>query len=292
MAAGDLITGPYQAELEGVLMGAGTAYEFSAAIAGLGLPGVRTSDVDRPQGHGVFVGPDYMDGKPITLSLNVDADTGADAEAALVDLAAAWRLVTDANEVKELAIRLAGAQVYIARGRPRRFAVDAARLPSGHAEVVAQFLATDPRLYGVDLETITLGPGSTTGGLSLPHGFPHGFGTAATGTGTVTNDGNEVTYPTATITVGVGGIAGFTIQNVTAAEQFSMTLNLLESDVVEVDFLERTVILNGTASRIGNVDRPDSAWLSAAPGSTEWAFAISGAGTATLDLTWHNAYLL
>lgn len=293
MPTGDLITRTYQLELNGVLMGAATSYQVDTdGVGGFGLPAIRDSDTPRPMDHGVFVGPDYMDSKPLTIPLSIDADTGAEAEELLLELETAWRAVTDPEAISELAFRLAGDRTYLAFGRPRRFAVKAKDLKSGHIEAVAQFVATDPRIYDAELSTSSSGPGSTTGGLSLPHGFPHGFGSSSPGALQVVNDGNEATYPVATVTVGVGGIAGFTISNVDAGEDFSVTLNLSEADELEVDFAAKTVVLNGTASRIGNVDRPGSEWLSAAPGTTNWAFAISGAGTATLTLDWRSAFVL
>lgn len=290
--AGELITAAYQAELQGVLVGAGTDYPFAkAGMSGFGLPRVRDSDTSRAQGHGVYVGPDYLDSKPLTLALEVSGATAAAIEDLLVDLEAAFAPITDETTIP-LVFRLAGTRLYRVNGRPRRFAANLEHLKSARATVVAQFEATDPRIYDNSQSTSAANPGATSGGLGFPHGFPHGFGTSSPGDVTVNNAGNLDTYPTARVTAGVGGISGFAINIAETGESFGVTLSINEGDFIDIDFLERTVLLNGTASRIGNVDRPASTWLSAPPGVSTWGFTVNGAGTATFTVSWRSAYLL
>lgn len=292
MPEGDLITAPYQLELNGVLFGAGTAYPLGRdGLEGLGINAMRTDDTDRPQGHGVVPGIDKLGPKDLAFDIEVLADDDEDAEDRLIELAGAFIPPTGLETVP-LVVRLAGERLYRVNGRPRRLATNARRLKAATPRAVALFRATDPRLYDNDEQTDSAAPGETTGGLAYPHGYPHGYGTATSGGIDATNEGNITTYPRARVTAGAGGITGFELHNNTTEEVLEVILTVAAGDFVDVDFGARSILLGGTAPRPGSVVRPDSTFWGLEPGTTNVSFTVSGAGPATLDLYWRSAWII
>jgi hypothetical protein len=291
MPIGDLITTDTQVELRGLLLGDGTDYPITGPIEGLGNLDLRSVDLDRPLDHGAFAGRQFYGKRSLRIPYAILGDDPDDAMAKLEVLGAACRVVIptlDEADVIGIVFRIGGRRL-TAFGKPGRNAVDVLHLPKGSTiRGILEFVATDPRLYG-DEELANASPGAVTGGLELPHGFPHGFGSATPGTAQVTNDGNFPTYPVATVTVGPGGINTFTLEKVSTGETMTMTLALSEGDVVELDFGERSAVLNGTASRSNFIDRPGSTWFGLDPGTT--AINFTADGDAELELAWRDAFV-
>jgi hypothetical protein len=295
MPPGDLITRNVQVELpRGLLVGAETDYQLTGPIDGIGNLEVRATDLNRPLDHGLYAGRPLYGGRAIRIPLAIFATSQADAMAKLEVLGSSARVpiasIDGDDEELELVFRLGDLRL-TALGQPRRMAVDLSLLTKSPPtiEAVVEFLATDPRLYG-DERNDTATPGSITGGLELPHDFPHGFGTATPGTLQAPNDGNFPTYPTAVVTAGVGGTSGFSIEKVSTGETLSVTLAMNAGDELELNFRDRSATLNGQASRTNAIDRPGSTWFTLDPGANAIGFAVLS-GDATLDFTWRDAYV-
>jgi hypothetical protein len=132
----------YQASISGLLMGAGTAYEFgTAGISGLGNPKAKTADVPLDMADGAFGAPDYLDVRTLLLHLEImEADAGA-AFDALATLATAWRPTTADID---LHIQLPGwGHIYYV-GRPRSLDDDCTLVRSGLITAIGEFVALDP----------------------------------------------------------------------------------------------------------------------------------------------------
>lgn len=130
----------WQAELNSVIVGAGTAYVFDGPITGLGVPAPRTADLDLPTG-GTLGGRDLPSRRTIGLPVSV---LGADA-AAVMDsvetLNAAWAPTsTDTS----LDICLPGIGTIRYTGRPRGVDLDLTDLGHGAARARLLFDALDP----------------------------------------------------------------------------------------------------------------------------------------------------
>lgn len=135
--------------LEGFVMGAGTAYEVKPeGIAGIiGSPSMRTSDVDRGHDDGVVAGFDYYDARLVTIPVTVLGDDAADCLDKVAALRIAWSRVDDLS-LLTLVIGLWG-QEYTLEGRPREVTEDSvANLKSGKVELTCEFLAPDPHILG------------------------------------------------------------------------------------------------------------------------------------------------
>lgn len=291
MAAGDLITVDTQVELRELLMGAETSYPITGPIDGLGDLEVRTTDLARPLDHGRFTGRSFYGSRVIRIPFAILGDTPSDAMAKLEDLGGAWRVPIpelDGGLEVPLVFRI-GERRLTAIGKPSRVHVDATHLPKGRTITgLAEFIATDPRLYG-DEQSASVSPGGITGGLSLPHSFPHGFGSAEPGALFGTNGGNFPTYPTITVTGGVGGLTQVSFEKTATGEVLAVDIVMNEGDTLELDFLERLATLNGTASRANLIERPAD-WFTLDPGDNTINFAV-GSGTGTAQMVWRDAYV-
>jgi len=156
-----------------------------------------------------------------------------------------------------------------------------------------EWFAADPLIYD-DIEIVTtLNPSSTSGGLGFPHAFPHGFGVTTSTQQTLTNLGSFDTPLYGRITASAEGITRWQLENLTTGAYWSMTIPLVGGDFIDFDFGERTVMLNGTASRSINVDRPESSWWALAPGANVISFKVDavGAGTAAVDAKFRSAWI-
>lgn len=279
MAIGDLIDADNQIEFAGYLFGAGQDADF-VAIDGLDdLPEVEDGNQRRARAHGSVLGPLFATTRVVTLSATMKAATAA-------KVAAVKAATTIVSAEQPVVIAVDGS-VYRINGRVvRRRIPRSEEFQRGIARMTVQWEATDPRIYSNTLQSGTTGVGSVSGGLSLPHGFAHGFGTATAGTIATTNDGNTAAPWTATLT---GPLTSPSISLV--GGDGVLTLNgfvLADGDTLEFDSLARSVLLNGSASRLGSLT--ERAWFDLPIGS-ESVQLTAGSGTGSLTLRWRDTWL-
>jgi hypothetical protein len=286
MAAGDLITADGQIEMRGLLIGSGTDFLISDdGIDGFGTTDLRTSDVARPQAHGLFQQRTWLGQRDIDFEILVVGDTQAEVLTNLQTLGEAFAPASS-TEAEALALRVGGS-VFLAYGRPDKTAADVSLIQSGLAKVKTRFVATDPLLYDATENADSSGGASVTGGHGYPHAYPHGYGTVVSGSIAATNAGNFETYGTATIT---GPCTNPTVTLIETGETLSCTITVEATDSLVIDFKERTVTLNGTASRSNTVDRPGSTWFALAPGVNTVQFS-QDSGSGSMSWAWRDAWL-
>lgn len=273
----------WQIEIGTLIMGAGTDYQIDAdGPEGLGLPDLRTSDLPRPQDHGVFFGADFFSSRTITISVWLLADTAAEATDLMDTLTGVWQPPAGSDTYAPLTVRLPGQDGRVLYGRPRRLAYDTSRLRAGVLRAALQYEAADPRLYSATGAITTVSLPTVVGGLTWPTGWPLVWGTGSAGGATITNDGNFGSRPVVTFH---GELIGLSLENITAGKTFRMQSDytLAAADTLVVDFDARTVLLNGSASRYGDVDST-SQWWELVPGPNEIRLgAHSGAGFAEVN---------
>ena len=279
----------WQLEVNGLVLGAGTSYQITAeGPEGLGLPDLRTSDLPRPQDHGVYFGADFFSSRSLIIEVWLLADSASDATVLMDALTAAWQPPAGADTFSPLTIRLPGQDDRVLYGRPRRLGYDTSRLRGGAVKATLQYDAADPRLYSATGNLVTVNLPTISGGLEWPTGWPLVWGAGSAGGVTIRNDGNFGSRPVATFR---GDLLGPTLENVTAGKVFRMHDDFLlgAGDSLVVDFDARTVLLNGTASRYGDVDST-SQWWELVPGPNEIRLgAHEGAGWA--DINYRSAWL-
>lgn len=277
----------WQLSFNGLTLGAGTAYGINDMRGFDDLPDLRTSDTPRPSDHGLYPGSDFAGGRTVEVALIVTAATDAAFRAAIQALEDATVL-----RAAEAALSFQKPGMAAARRvnvRPRRRSI-----PNDWdhvfriGRVVLQFAATDPRVYDDALSTGSTAAATSGGGRTYDRTYNLTYAAGgAGGTITATNAGNFASRPTARID---GPVTDPRIENVTAGKYLQFSgLTLAAGEWLDIDFANRTVLLNGTASRYNYLTSTSSFW-ELAPGASQINFT-SGSATGSLTLTWRSAWL-
>lgn len=282
-----MVIADWQLQIGALVMGPTTGYTVTSIDGGFGKTDMRVGDTARPLDHGSFYGRDWLGARTVTVTVRVSGDGDpATASSRLDALLNEWQLVTpDTTTTKPLSVRRAGRSTQRWKGRPRRAAVTEVS-PSSY-DVVCEYFAADPRLYDDFLTTVTIGLPLVSGGLTFPITFPIAFGDlGGGGTATLRNNGNFPTRPTVTIT---GPCISPELWNDTTGEAFKSTLTLGATDVMVVNFDQRSVTFNG-AERWSQTG--DSVWWDLQPGGNSIRFLAHGpeAG-AQASIQWRSAWI-
>lgn len=269
-----------QYELDGLLLGSGTQYRVES-LSWRGVPDVRLVRRDKPQQHGVEIGPDLMGSRHLQAMIVAEGDTPADGW----DLYEALAEKLTSGVVRSLRLRPRGAPsarrvTVLAVGDTGR---ETPMVGRRVYRVPVQWEAPDPRIYSDDATDLSTGLGSKVGGLGFPHGFAHGFGLATPGLITAVNVGNASVWPAVRVDAGVGGGTNLEIEHVGRGEAVVFSDTLAAGDHLIYDFEHQLVLLNGTASRFGSLS--SYGFFPIDPGSNEIRFRGSGAATLSLSFS-------
>lgn len=285
--AGELITAPGQIEWDGMVFGRGYegpgVYFDPGTISGLeDLPNMRGANIERARSHGALLGPQYAGEVSITIQFRIVGSAYIPEQIAALERMTALR-----QDEQPLAWDFgAGPRMRYCRVTRRSLPIDPMRHRGGTAAATVQWVATDPRIYGTTQRQAFTGPGMTIGGHGFPHGFPHGFGIATSGTVAVTNDGNTAAPWSATLT---GPLTSPRLRLLDLDGELALSgFELAEGQTLELDSLNRTVLLDGTASRYGSLTSRD--WFDIPAGGATIGFSASS-GTGTLSMAWRDTWL-
>lgn len=286
MAIGDLITQDLQFEYSGLLFGGCcTGINFVDA-QGFDLGAIRSGDVARPRDHGMIAGTDFLSGRTIDITLGVAgaSDPDLDAKMASLSMLSANMGKTEIPLVFQLPGQ--GKRRVNARLRRRSFPVDIGYNKANIVQVLMRFEATDPRIYDNALSTLNISLPTSSGGLGWPVSWPLAWGSSTSGLNNAVNAGTFATRPIVTF---VGPLTSPSLQNVTTGQTWISTFDLQSGDTLVVDFDQRTVLLNGTASRYSYLTS-SSVWWELPPGTSQLLLgAAAGNGSATVS--WRSAWL-
>jgi len=281
MSAGDLVTQPWQVELNGLLMGAGSSYVV-AAFDPWSAPMIRPADAPRSQRHGIYTGRDWLSERMVELQLRVAASTDAAEQAARRALAGAWKPSADGVPVPLVWMEDDGVD-YVLFGAAR--GVETALAPTMPS--VCRFVASDPRIYRLQLRSASSGLPTITGGLTFPASSPFVFGTA--GTGGLLNATNAGTIETPWRVTFTGPLVAPQLSHTGQALTLAFTGTLAAGETLVVDSAARTVLLNGTTSRYSWLTSLSS-WWTLEPGPNTLQFAAAS-GTGSVSISYRDAYL-
>lgn len=272
----------YTATLNGLTIGSGTIYRWTAWPSGLGTADIRSQDTTRPRRNGVTPGDDLLGARTITFEVTIQG-AQSDLEAALAALNIAF---APSAADTWLDLRLTGnPSEYAFRGRPRGVEWDLSRrFTFGLADARCTFVATDPIKYGAELSQ-TIGLPSGTAGLSFPALGPFVFGASSGGEATITNAGTTPVDWIATIT---GPITTPRLEMVGLSRRVSFNLAVAAGETLVLDSRSGSALLNGTTPRTSTL-QPGSRWWQLPVGSSTLRLrAASGSGTA--EISWRNGY--
>lgn len=147
------------------------------------------------------------------------------------------------------------------------------------------FKAADPRKYSTTLQSSgDAEPSSLSGGRGYPKAYPKEYEvTGSTGVFVARNDGNYISHP---FVVFHGPLENPQLFNARTGELFSLNIELLSTETLEVDMYDQTILLNGTSPRA--VKTYESSWITLEPGDNEITFTASSP-TGTMTMTWRHA---
>lgn len=288
MATGDLITQDWQMERNGLLVGDGTDYDIRLIQGLLDLPEVRVQDRPLLLRHGSVPGEDYLGSRIFTVEFDLQDETSSSLSTKMSTLTEAFQASVDEEVIAFQIPGVAGGVKAQVSGRVRRRAVPVnLQFAYGHAEAAFQIDCTDPRIYSQAENTGNVGLASTGGGMSFNATFDLSFGAVSTGGNlNVTNDGD--TDAPAVLRID-GPCTSPTVENVTQGKTLEFDITLSASEYLEIDTENRTVLLNGTASRYSTLVST-SRWWDLAPGVNALDFRAATATAATLTVTWRDAW--
>jgi hypothetical protein len=283
----------WQVALGVVTFGKGTPYGMPS-WEGLGLPDQRTNDVGFPSQHGVVALGDFHEGRPLVFTVCISEATPAAAWGRLRDLAGAWQAAVVSQPLR---LGIPGVATFAVMGRPRRMEVDNSRLHRGQADVALEFLATDPRLYSIDVRgtSLTLAVVAADSGLCLADpgqcfdlsGCSLDLrGSSFSGAGVADNGGNTATPFVAVFT---GPAVDPALLNLTtgAIVDFEGT-TLAVGEVLEVDAHARRVVLNGQPRY--DLLAPGSTFWKLLPGRNDLRY-VALAAEGSVSVRWRDAWL-
>lgn len=290
--AGELITQPWQAEWNGLLLGTSTAYSIQRLNGWEDLPGLDMGAAAKPTKSGSWAGKPRAQSRIVTLELEIR--TGVDQMAAAIRaLRAATPKSATADEAP-LVIRLHD-ETLMAFGK-----ISGRVIPVSHSYSQAltptatlQWLCMDPRRYELVERSVTISaPAAGSGGLAYPLTYPLSYGTPGSpATGTCTNFGNE---PTSPLLVFTGPLTTPKLINATRgwALEFNITIEAGQTLVVDTD--AGTVLLNGTTDRLytrSNFSVPVE-YFELDPGANNLSLLADAFGPgAQVQVTWKSAHL-
>lgn len=291
---GALIEVDGQVQWADLLIGPGTVYWVAAeGLTGWEeLPGLESSDANRPAGHGGWPGTQWATPRTVTAQLWLAPDPDGGPEAALAALRALRSATAVRDEEEWLAVRLHGETLAVkARVTQRVVPTDRQFLASRLAKATLQWKAMDPRRYESAARRATVGLPRREPGLSWPLTWPLDWGSGgASGDVTVENAGSAPAHPLITFT---GPCVNPRLAHHNDGTWLEYALVLSQGDVLEVDTSEGTVLFNGTASRrhTATVGSVPEELFTLAPGTSRLSFRAESGDVeqASATVAWRSA---
>lgn len=268
MAEGDLISGDYQIEWRGLLLGADRVYGLRKLEGWTDLPSHRVGIESRSGRHGAYSGQLLAEHRTVTADLQVRGE-GLEFTNAVREL----RRVTASSEnspEEPLVIQWDGRKQFCnARCVRRQIPSEYQEYPMGLAPASLQWIASDPRVFEMPASLVTTGLAVAVGGLEFPLVFPLDMGEGTIeGTMSLTNSGNADAWPTFLIT---GPATKPSIINSTNGRSliFKDATVIPAGQTWEVNTHHRTVTVSGTdISR--NSELLIRQWFPIPPGETHF----------------------
>jgi hypothetical protein len=288
----------WQIEIAGVLIGAGTDVLVSE-VEGLGVPDLRTQDVDNPAGDGAFPGVDLYGARTVRIEAGIrttaDPATALDILGRLHGAADDPTVRTAAGAQTVLRLRWPGRTTRRLYGRLRRVeATSTANALHGWIPLDLEFAALDPRFHADDASALTLALSPDgLGGFRAPLVAPLTTGVAIPDErrGWVRNDGDLPAWPSLRIT---GPCTNPRIRHVESGQVIELSVALRSSEYAEIETRPGTrwALRNGSgnlAPALSTASRLDT--FTIPPGTSEiWWTARDYTNATRLAVTWRSAY--
>lgn len=280
---GALVTGPGMVQFGELGLGSGTPAGWRGLTGWRDRPGAELSDSPRPQAHGAYPGDVFTGSRVVTYTFLLRGTP--DAKAVAVDTLERYLPV---DSVERFLTIDDGTGPWFAMGRVTGlFVPQTKHYRHEPLECWVQFTCADPRRYNLTEKTAAVTLPEASGGLDYPLVYPLEYGTSASGSVTVMNEGSTETPLRGTL---VGPLTNPVLSTPDWSLIFDITL--AAGETLELDAAAGTALLDGTADRlytIGNMSDPLEACLFK-PGDTQLSLSAF-AGSGQLNLTYRDARL-
>ena len=289
MATGDLVTTNWEGEYQAFAFGGDSDYSITQINGIVGLPDISSGARRRLLRNGMQPADDFLLSRTITLSLEL---YGADDTTLNTNVQAFLLAFRPGESEAALVLQIPG----IANGnkfllwcRPRnRFAPVGMEWYHRVPLVDVELVATDPRLYAATESSTGSTLPTAAGGMQFNEVPNITFGAAASGgSDQLTNAGTFKTSPVLKI---VGPITDPIVTNTTTDKIFAWQGTVAAGTFLLVDMNNRTVLLNGTASRYNGLTASSQFW-DLEPGVNDITFRAAAFTAATLTTTWRSAWV-
>lgn len=253
-------------------------------ISGLDTPELRTSERDHEGVDGGFLDAEFEKMRTIVLEGQVITN-GVGTQTFLDQLKYEWAVGRGIQpfyfQHPEVNERL----VYV-KGLGVRYDIDEL-IRVGSCDVQFMCQAENPSIFDSSPVTVAISQGATLlTGFGFPLGFPFGYGAPVSPAFTnAFNGGNRPA--TATITI-PGPVTNPRIFNDTTGDVLDFTLVLSGTDVLTIDLYNRTVTLNGTASRRSALNDPN--WFMLEVGDNILRYRADTTSNPDAMITYRNAW--
>jgi hypothetical protein len=261
----------------------GVPFVDVTGVSGLDTAPLRTNTDEHQGQDGTYVDTPYMSMRTIVVTGTLYTDPN-DPDTLLTSLRSDY----NSNVVRPFYFQTPGQPIKFCNGQGGglQYNVDSNRR-IGSTPIQLTVLAGDPYIYDyppqIQIASIQAGAGIGTG---FNMAFNVGFGGPITGdTATVFNAGTHTAYPLITI---AGPLSNPTLVDGVSGITMAFSITLSAGDLLVVDCRNKSVVLNGSASRRNSL--AGLAWFSTPPKGTSaiQLFAVSGSGNATVQL--YNTY--
>lgn len=260
---------------------------YPSEVSGLlDSPELRSSLRPRLTRHGLHLGTTYLGGRTVALTLNVIGWTEAEHSDALAALTRALQI---GEALAPLRFQIPG----VADGRVARIDAMVSRYaaPIAHehyaytSTMAVEFVATDPRIYSDELETVDVASFTPSGGMTFNATFDLTFGSSGdVGIANLANDGNRGAPWVATI---LGPCLNPTLVHLGQGRTVALDGSLTAGQVLTLDSDARTVLIDG-ATRYNLLS--SAQWFDLEPGDNEVRFTVGDADASTATFTYRHAW--
>lgn len=250
------------------------SYYFLTEVDGLGSsPGIRDTRENRASEDGQYDYGQYLSGRLVTFKGNILAPTTDLRRSArdvlknnfLSDGTYNWlKWQESGEEAKQVYCKVYSLDINDSVGQGpyiRGFTIN--------------FLAIDPRIYSQTEQVITINIPSSVGGRGYPSkDYPKDYGTAQIGgRATINNAGKKECPPMVKM---YGPLTNPKIKNNTDDyKEIKVNIVVASGDYLEIDFEDKTIMLNGNTSRYGHAD-DDNQWWKILSGNNDIEFRDGG----------------
>lgn len=266
----------------------GIGYFVEIPIEGLEYPPVRQSIYDKPGEHGSNLSNVLYSGRTIIIVGSVFASTNTTYEALRRALEGALRIVKNQFTVPvplTLYFTTTDSLALQTDTFIKSFELKVTNVTNGKFRI--ELFAPDFPLYSQSQSVATLTRASG-GGAVYPIIYPIIYGASTGGQALVVNQGDAESYPVITLN---GPITNPIIQNVTTGRYLELDMTLNSGDQVVIDMKNKTIVLNGTQSVIGNKNSASQWWWLDPGNNTIRFFTSSGADTGNVQIAYRDAYI-